>query len=163
MATALGRPFHRKKPRPMTGRNGQNCKLFKLLGGSVTGSTITVADIAVNPIALDLDVSITNNTFDLRNYPGGSTSGIWIPGSGLNLTFSGNTIRFGNTGLTVSCPVFKDMASADIVSCDNNTYYIGAAAVFAKSFDDGGGPSDYTFAQWQALGYDLNSTRLDPT
>jgi len=65
---------------------------------------------------------------------------------------------------TADAPMIRDLAAANVIACDYNTYYFPAAAIFAQDFDAGlgGGPLDYTFAQWQALGYDTHSTRLDP-
>lgn len=133
-------------------------------GGSLTASTVTSTGTdATASKTIDGALSITNSTFDLRLFQGGFCNALWDLGASLDLTFTGNTVRFGNAGYpVVSCPVFEGGGSASIVSCNNNTYYIGAADVFAKDFDAGGGAQDYTFAQWQALGYDAASTRIDP-
>jgi len=133
-------------------------------GGTMTANTITsVSPHYLAASEMDGTLAITNNTFTLLDFEGSNRPALFIAGASLSLTFTGNTVRFApNASPIGSCPVFKDMASANIASCDNNTYYIGASAVFAKAFNAGGGAQDYTFAQWQALGYDTNSTRIDP-
>jgi PKD repeat protein len=137
-------------------------------GGSMSNSSVVAisGDVGYQALEIDGTMSWTNNNFDLRLSPTGfGDGGLFKPGTLqglLRLTFTGNTIRFGTTHPFNAHPVFRDMASVNIVSCNNNTYYIPAAAVFAKNFNDGVTTADRTFAQWQALGYDLNSTRIDP-
>lgn len=136
-------------------------------GGSLTASTVTSTGTdTVASKTIDGVLAITNTNFDLRLFNGGYCNALWDLGASLDLTFTGNTVRFGNTGYpNVSCPVFEGGGTANIVSCNNNTYYIGAADIFAKDFDSGSGPEDLTWAQWRALpaGYDADSVRYDPT
>jgi hypothetical protein len=136
-------------------------------GGIVTDSSIT--PVAGGFLARELDgtLAITNTVFDMRGASSQfSDGGMFKPSTfvgNLNLTFTGNTVRFGTVYPNADTPIFKDMSTADIVACNNNTYYIPAGAIFAKNFNDGTTTADRTFAQWQALGYDTSSTRLDPT
>lgn len=140
-------------------------------GMVMTGCTVQMAAITSRnqPEYLGGDVTIDDCVFNLDFSQFGTTVGLWRANSsgvgtaGLNLTFTNNVVKFPATSGTIgSRPVFDGMVSADIVSCNNNTYYIPAGAVFARNFNAGGGAQNYTFAQWQALGYDTNSTRLDP-
>lgn len=125
------------------------------INGTVTGLTVVTGNSYST--VWDMQGSLTNSTFDLRTLAA-QAIGLWtLTGA---TTFTGNTIRFA---AGQSSPIIKNSAATDIVAWNNNTYYIEAAAVFAKDFDAGGGAADYTFAQWQALGYDVNSTRYDPT
>ena len=148
--------------------NGSTLKHIPLLGETTKTTLLdssTIQPVAVaNSILKPLggEVAITDNMIDLREFNGGSSSSVWSQGTDLELTFTGNVVRFANTDPYFPCPLFENMESANIISCNNNTYYIPAASTFAKQFDAGGGPADYTFAQWQALGYDAASTRLDP-
>lgn len=139
-------------------------------GLTMTGCTVQMTAVTLRNTSEYLagDVLISNNTFNLDFAEPGTIVGLWEPDlvyvpTGLNLTFTNNTVRFPvASGSLGSRPLFDGMASADIVSCNNNTYYILAGAIFARNFNAGGGSANYTFAQWQALGYDTASTRIDP-
>lgn len=125
--------------------------------GSITASTLTCDSVAI-PSSLRVGGAITNSELDFRN-TGYVVLGIWAVIEN-PLTFTGNTVRF-NAGN--ASPLFRDCAAADWVACDNNTYIgLGASDVLIKDYDDGSTVADRTFAQWQALGYDAASTRIDP-
>lgn len=116
---------------------------------------------AVNPRTLSGSILFDNNTFDMTAFAGTGFNMIWEPSGALDLTFTNNTVTWGSVAPNESTALIGNMATADIVSFDNNTYHLSAARNFAYQFDDGA-ISNRTFAQWQALGYDTNSTRIDP-
>ena len=128
-----------------------------------TGKTTTITSSTIQPIndfnsilkLLGGSVSITGTNIDLTQFNGLSSSSVWANGNALALTFTTNTVRYNAASV---CPLFENMGPANIATCDYNTYYFPAGAIFAKNFNG----SDRTFAQWQSLGYDTHSTRFDP-
>jgi PKD repeat protein len=121
---------------------------------SQTGATLSTARSIEGTVTLD------SGDYDIRALVT-TTVALWQKADTdpIDVTFTNNTVRF-NAG--AHAPIFKGLAASEISEWNNNTYYMDASAVFVKDFDDGVTTADRTFAQWQALGYDLTSTRLDP-
>ncbi|HEX4055856.1 MAG TPA: hypothetical protein VHX86_16455 [Tepidisphaeraceae bacterium] len=54
-------------------------------------------------------------------------------------------------------PVIDDFQSGDQIDFDHNLYDTSAGKVIATNFSINGGKSNYSFAQWQSIGYDAGS------
>lgn len=138
-----------------------------ITAGTVLNSPPSCADLTADGITInftsgsyglskDIGGSLTNSTIDCRGH-GAVVAGIWtISGT---LTFTGNTVQFA---VGTSSPVFGDCADGDFVASDNNTYYLPSGSTLWDDYNPGAGAADYTFAGVQGLGYEANSTRLDP-
>jgi hypothetical protein len=105
------------------------------------------------------NVTIEGCTIDLSGITGDSPDyflqGVIQRTGPLNLTFR-NNVYLVPSGEDL--PLLYNASSTDTLVFDHNAYNLGAGTTIARSFNNPG-PTDLTFAAWQAAGLDcINST-----
>jgi hypothetical protein len=99
-----------------------------------------------------------NNTFDLSGIPSGDATnrGVIQRNGRVTLLFRNNAVIVPSGK---QWTVFEGFDSADTLTISNNVYQLGSSNWVARNYTNSGA-SDRTFAQWQVLGFDVNSTNV---
>jgi len=108
------------------------------------------------------NVSIENCTMDFSatsdSTPSGHRGMMFRKGPLPLFTFRNNLAIMG----TNQNAVFQNFTTNDVTySISNNVYQLGSASATSTGYTNGASGSDLTLAQWQALGFDVN-TVTDP-
>lgn len=145
---------------------------YRVPANTYTGS-LTVANCLIKPTSilnsswvgvsglLQGTMRVLASTVDLDGIPSSSTATnyIWKRNGALSFEFYNNIFKTV-PGTDVTLIGFA--TDTDSILMTNNVYKLGTGSLVATAYDDGGGVSNRTLTQWQALGFDAGTVNQDP-